>query len=1641
MYRKGQYLDAYELTKPLGSLQEWTDPAYQVIGGRLAHNLGARRLGRIMHRAAYRANGDDHQTSYFYVMSMLGRWSPLETWEKVKSFTKNLDSAPSDVRADWLVLKAQTLGSLRDFEMAEKFSDAALELQPERAWLYVCKTGLLEMQDRTDEALECARHANRLGSWYRPAVQNLAHVLVQKNQDEEALELMQEAIGRIQSGDLRVQLAALLMELERYTEAGELYQSLPTFHPLHHLDKLGAKWHAARLADVAYYSGNFGAVAEHAEKTDSDFYKTLAANVGDNADGKRVTLPVHFVRQHHMTCAPATLSALSEFWEKPAEHIEVVEEICYDGTPAHSERRWAEESGYIAREFRVTLEVAIELIDRGLPFTLTTVNPGNAHLQAVIGYDTYRESLLIRDPGERHFYEFETVEMLKHYAADGPRGMVMVPTEKASLLDGIELPEADLYDLFYKVELALERHERDEASAIVTQMREIDDDHRLTLRARRNVACYDGNSRELLVLAEAKLEKFPEHVNSQMSKLACLSDLGLREQRVELLEGLIAKKDCDPMFWTQYASELVDDAREHEHATRYLRKAMRYRPHDVQAYTMMASILMDQEKQAAALELFRFAACIGDMNEVPARSYFSAARVADKTSTVLRFLKDRFDRFGKKSSYPTRTLCWALDQLDRTSDSFKILERGYKLRPDDGEFALYFSEFCGRYGKLDRATQLLAEARGKCHKNQWLRTAALQHAYRGESAESLDHWRQVIEAEPLDVGAHRMAAQMLADTEGDQAVLDFLRASVERFEYSYGLRMLLIEWLRGEDPTEFESQLQRFIELNPADAWGLRELAFHKLSERQFDEAFRLNEKARAIEPNHPAVPYIAGRAARNQNDRQTAKEHFQESLRMSIDYDMAIASLLECCESKQERVEALEFVYRELETQVNFGDGLLTFRNHAAQTLEAETLLSRIKSALRKRPDLWQGWSAMIYQLSDMQRHEEAVKYARKATSKFPLLPRTWIDLSLAHAACGEIDGEIAALKRAREINASWGEPARLLSEAYEKRGELDLARSEIERIIVSEPRDARNLGFLASLMWKQGEKQKAIDTITEAVEMEPAYTWGWTALGAWATELKQQELVTETARRLTKKRPRDYKSWLIYARSLGERDQIDKAVKALDKAITINPTNPEAYSQKASQLTRAGRFDEALEATRPAAFGDKIPIDLKSRAAWIEGERGNIDTAVSMMEKVINQDPDYHWAWGRLAEWYEFLDEKEKYHAAAKEMVRLEPQDAVSWGYLGASELQQENKTAAKKHFLQAVRLSPAYNFASARLVDLQLEDKEYEAALETVELVSAHIPPAWTLSEKVRIEALREDRKTSFKLLRELAVTPAEDSGAMDAAVESLFHAGWGDKVLPVLDELLEKEDAQVGVAYVFVHLSSTLKEWEKCLRRMATLEDRPKLWKEGARKLVVEMVTGDEHARMHKFIKKHRSRLSADADLWDAVGDAYNSAELYKKTLTWMKDWRSREGLTTAMAHTVAMAYWELKRPQEGVVVSRYAMENLEPDGTSGIHVTLIAFYELIYGSLEASVDAVSMVDPSQLGGLYNLMFQYIVGVLENLSRDGSYNDLTKHLKAIWDSLPPGFQEFPFIVWLNALTRWRAAVFHKKPFKAFLLKRKI
>ncbi|MFN0111155.1 MAG: tetratricopeptide repeat protein, partial [Blastocatellia bacterium] len=984
LYLSGLYLQAYNAALALAPLSEWEGTDALLMAGRMAGVLGAHRMMRRLHLRAWREDRAHPEATYYYARAILDWRGPWRAWMFMRRIDELLDADPI-VQSDWHSQKAGLFGLLRDFDAAEELITRAGAIAPDNPWLWVERAALFEYEDRYEDAVAAARRSLELRPFYRPAVQSLAHLLSLLDREHEARALLEEAVRNCESPSLLIQLAQLQVDLGDFPAARGNFQKAFDLSVL--MEKEMREWLNSRLADVTYLCGDTAAAIAFAEQAGEGFYKTIVERFRQATPEKqRVELPVGFIRQHHVTCAPATLTTISRFWQKPAEHLNIAEQICYGGTTDHSERKWAEQNGWVAREFCLNWENTVSLIDRGVPFTLATVEPGNAHLQAVIGYDAIRGTFLMRDPYLRSLGEGLSPEMTEHYRSCGPRGMAMVPKEQAALLDGLELKEAPLYDKLHSIQRALFEHRRAEASQVWQQMNAEAADHRLTLNARLAIAWYDEDQVQVLACVEKLLEQFPEDANLKTQKILCLRMLARRSERLDYLKTICKQEKSDPSFWQQLAQELSEDARQNPETLRLLHRALKSRPLDAGNFHQLANMLWAQRQFEEAFSLYRFATCLKDTHEPFVQSYFIAARHLRRTQEAVDLLIQRFNRFGKRSGVPARTLSWAYEQTGQLAKSLEVLRQGIDLRPDDGELLLYASDAFARRGDFEQAASLLERATHNTARTQWLRGAALIAAYRGELAEALKMWRQVAEAEPLALDANRHVAHLLAETESQEQAVEFARAVVARFPHSLAIHQMLVDLLR-EEPEAAEQALRHVVEIEPANAWARRELSHCLLQQHRHEEALEEAVTARELEPDNPFGHCYIGNVHAEMGNFPMARQVFREALKLTVDLDFAINELMGNSHTAAERRESLDFIREELIRQVTYGDGLLAYRQAARMVLGADETLQLLQTAHEARPDLWHSWTALVYSLLDTQRVDDALQLAGQMTERFPLV------------------------------------------------------------------------------------------------------------------------------------------------------------------------------------------------------------------------------------------------------------------------------------------------------------------------------------------------------------------------------------------------------------------------------------------------------------------------------------------------------------------------------------------------------------------------------------------------------------------------------------------------------------------------------
>jgi hypothetical protein len=262
LYAQGLYLQAHREAQRFGPLKDWDGAAAQVLGGRLAIQLGAPRLGRWLHLQAWRNFPTNYEAMYYQARYRLERFGPMQAWRFMLAHPDWSEAAP-ELRADWYGLHGFLAARLRDFDRAERWLRRADDLAPDRPWLCIERAAYLEFAERPDDALESGRRSLAVQEWFRPGIQTTAHLLCLLNRDPEALDLLVEGDRRLESSIVAAQLAALQTELRHYHDAARTYDRYAELCPL--METKIAEWLAARRSDTAYFLGDWATAITQAE--------------------------------------------------------------------------------------------------------------------------------------------------------------------------------------------------------------------------------------------------------------------------------------------------------------------------------------------------------------------------------------------------------------------------------------------------------------------------------------------------------------------------------------------------------------------------------------------------------------------------------------------------------------------------------------------------------------------------------------------------------------------------------------------------------------------------------------------------------------------------------------------------------------------------------------------------------------------------------------------------------------------------------------------------------------------------------------------------------------------------------------------------------------------------------------------------------------------------------------------------------------------------------------------------------------------------------------------------------------------------------------------------------------------------------
>lgn len=1571
-------LKAYELAKNHGEFMTWEGGDALLLGSHLAYNLGAPEASFRLTSRAWHRHKAEPKTTFYYAMELMSRRGPLPAL----MFARKQDefSADDKLTSWWYSLLGQLHASLRDFAAAAQWHAKAAEVCPDESWVWVARSFTLEQQDRYEEALEAAMKGLELAPHRRASVSAAAHFFTLLERDDEALELLVSSTEKVENAWMLKQLSELQTELGLHIESYSTLERAMELLPM--LESETAKWLYGSLSDSAYLTGDFEKATDYAAKAGGEFHEKIGENLGAaNAESKRIQLDLGFVRQHHVTCAPATLSNIGRYWKKKASHLELVEEMCYDGTPSYKERVWAEANGWRTREFTLNQKNAKELLERGVPMTLATIYPGGGHLQAIIGLDERRGTYLIRDPYYRRTGEFLAADLESQQRSSGPRVMALVPEENKQLLENLNEPlaESEIYDVQFSVESALERHDRQEAGLRLKEMESRYPNHRLTLSARWSVANYDTNLPGVRSSLQALLEMFPEDVNLRLNNISVFAQSTIRDDRLNKLEEYSKAKATDPMFWQMFGYELSLDAKQHDRALRWLFRSLRHAPGNALTYRFLADILWSKRRFAEAADLYRIAASLNDKDENLSYSYFVAMRHLKQEDEAVYVLKDRVRRFIKQSGMPVYSLFRAQREMGLAGEAFEMLDEALSKRPLDGELHLFAADAKARFGRTEEVNSLLKKAEKISSRPQWLRVAATSAHLRGDLEEALALWRDVLDADPSAYDAHENIAFLTKGLEGALAAKDYLRRACRKFPMNRSLQVLRLQYL-DEEPGEAIAVLRDLLRSDPSDTWSHRELSSWYAQVGKFDRSLDAAEAAVAADPNDPVSRWFLGKALESLGRYDEAAAEYESGVRNWADHAHSISSWIALLRTKEQKLKALDVIWAELRRLSITGDGLFAFRTEASRFLDAKELLNRLRDFQLENKRSWFAASAVIEQLVDMGETNDALAAASAAVERFPLVHQVWLDLALVHKLTGNHNEEIAALRNAVAMNPGWSYGSQQLSEALQRAGKFVEAKDALISALSRLPFDHHLHGYLAEVLWKLNERDKAIETLKYAVTLEPNYDWAWNAIRTWADESGNRHLPVQLAREATERRPRDARAWVNLAEMLETGAFSQEQLDAAEQALKIDPDYPAALAIKANSLASARRYEEAITVCRTVMPDGHRPEQLQFVEAGIEMGRGRLHRGIEIMQALTRTSPGYLPGWARLADLYrENPARLSDYLEVARQVVRLAPREATAYGYLAEACMKSNRKDEAREALHQAVVLDPHYRFAATELFRILTEDGDTEGAERLAETLCRS---AAELGLPIALEVAsgKGDRERVLQLLAEQLRSPDAIKEKVDQAFEKVKKL-FDRKDLSLekaLRDLCEADGVNPIAGRYLIGEVWRKKSRRECEETLSLLAERRALWAEAAARYL-EILASEKPGEIVGFIDRNGNSLSESTETWASVGYYLSNASDSERMHQWYSGWEKRSDLRPWMLWNYSIVLRRDGMDAEADRVNRAAID-LPYDDSVNVHLTSVGLAAFKQGNIDEAMIIFSNTNPVGMTGWDKFFYDLLADAL-------------------------------------------------------------
>ncbi len=1062
---------------------------------------------------------------------------------------------------------------------------------------------------------------------------------------------------------------------------------------------------------------------------------------------------------------------------------------------------------------------------------------------------------------------------------------------------------------------------------------------------------------------------------------------------------------------------LYADRKDHHAALHAIQKAAESEPTHPSHYAVLAHVHRRADRVDEALEAFRDGLKRFPDHELAIYEMVQVSRGLKEKKATLRFIAEQLHATPHTGDGLLAYFNQASELIDEPEEFERFLdelERFLDERPDLWQAWSIVIQTMTNAQRVDEALSLAREAteRFPLVPRVWIDLAILCRIME-QPDERLDALKRAVAVAPGWVPAVRELADALSEAEQYAeavAVLERLvpRAAIDPLaHWAFAERLWQAD--RGQEAIQRAMQAVRLdtgADPRIETAWS----AVLSWTER-IDEPEEAIALARSLTKDRAGDPRAWLRFARCITDASKANE-ILGALDTAIRLD---PRNIEAHDLKAERLAALgrfDDALAAARPAALLADLPLVLQGRAAW-IEARrgnyaAAIPPMQALVAVDPDYIWGWQQLAEWYNDTGRSESYLEAASELLRLRPDHPMSLTMRGEAKLQTGDREGGKEDLREALRVHPGYSPAAVILFDACLSDAEYRDARSALAVLQehLSGPEVLVKQIQYASRTNDQDGAARAFGELCTTPGDGPAMfmQMGLNEMHSLDQGEKAAELLFEAWQS-----DEEFSPWAgIFWLDTPDGDSADDELKleACDVTVKQYPHFVPAHDRRAEQLAMMGLYEEAAAACRPDGV-TPLPIALQGRAAWVEAHRGDRNAAISIMKKILVEEPDYSWGWRQLTHWYDALGRNRDCLDAADQLVRLNPVDPVAHAIRGEAKRMLGDNRGAKEDFQKAFEIDPAFQAAGLQLISSQLDTNDLIGAARSLAVLQEHSDGPLVKLRALQVSARQGNLDQARKIFRELLADLSVNRSILQEAITDFRTAGWQAEADDELDAATRTDNMTPAAAGVWADALMLSNQPWKVADNLSGLIDRNRdAGREAVLIYAMAMAVVGRTDPAVTTIQRFAEVLRQEDNSWARAGAALVEAKQYEHAAAWLSDWYDRPDRENWMLRPLFDSYQAMGEDEKAELIAQDAIGiDEDEDEYAADFLAWLALFAAVKGDTEGAEEYLDRVEPiGQPDGvkLVIKMAEVLIDVQRADDKSRAFSEAKKDLQAAADA---------------------------------------